>query len=122
MHQIDLTVRFCVCRNADAEICESNSAVVHPHNSFAGWPPMAGLGAFYEIGVSCSGEPDSATGYLLNISEIDRAVRSVVIPMIQRHFSSASPPGIGTAILNIIDSLRHELNGDVTAVVWRLSP
>ena len=67
------TVRFCLSR--------SGSPLSLPRsNTHAGWPPMIGLGAYWEITVQLEGEPDPRTGYVLRIDYVDTAVREHVIP------------------------------------------
>ena len=51
-------------------------------NGYGGKPAMAGLGRFYEVTVRCAGEPDASTGYLINIKEIDAAVREGASPIL----------------------------------------
>jgi 6-pyruvoyltetrahydropterin/6-carboxytetrahydropterin synthase len=53
-------------------------------NTFAAWPPMRGLGRYYELTVTCRGEADAASGYFLNIKVIDQAVRQHVLPGLER--------------------------------------
>ncbi|MFM9957549.1 MAG: 6-carboxytetrahydropterin synthase [Phycisphaerales bacterium] len=45
---------------------------------------MRGLGRYYEIEAVCIGEPDPRTGYLVNIKDVDLAVRSAVVTLIER--------------------------------------
>jgi len=51
-------------------------------NGYAGKPTPRGLARFYEFEVACRGEPDAQTGYLINIQDVDRAVRERVAPMV----------------------------------------
>src|SRR3954452_19742566 len=53
-------------------------------NGYAGSPPVRGLGRHYEVQVTCAGDPDPITGYLINIKEVDRAVRDGAVPVITR--------------------------------------
>src|SRR5262245_66068245 len=58
-------------------------------NGYAGVPSIRGLGRHYEIRVRCVGDNDPTTGYLLDIKDVDRAVRSAVVPLIQAAADSA---------------------------------
>jgi 6-pyruvoyltetrahydropterin/6-carboxytetrahydropterin synthase len=79
----------------------------------------AGLGAHYELVVTCRGEVDPTHGYLINIKEIDHAVRTHAIPLIQSALASpASHLPLPTAIL-LFQSL--PLPG-LQSVRWKLTP
>lgn len=123
MHDITRTVRFCVGNSPDPGLFAAHAdAAKKRHNSFAAWPSMTGLGAFYELEVSCRGLPDQATGYLLNISAIDQAVRSAAIPIVQRGFTTARQPSLSDMLSDILKALQSELGAQVSAVTWRLTP
>lgn len=113
------TVRFSV-NGPDA----SNGAHTHPvpaDNTFAAFPSMRGLGRHYELDIRCRGEIDPATGYFLNIKEIDRAVRASMIPAIAAasHRANADPY---TTLRDAIPALDADLRGTLASVRWRLSP
>lgn len=61
-------------------------AAVDPaaRNGYAGVPAVVGLGAHYELDVTCRGEVDHNTGYFLDIKAVDRATAATVIPAIAR--------------------------------------
>ena len=83
---------------------------------------MRGIGAYYELEVHCAGEPDPQTGYLLNISAIDEAVRQHAIPIIEhaaRHHPHRDP---ATVLAPITHALQAPLANSVRGVRWRLSP
>jgi 6-pyruvoyltetrahydropterin/6-carboxytetrahydropterin synthase len=114
------TVRFCV-NPSGAKHLRAPSAL-QDANSFAAAPAMRGLGAYYELVVGCVGQPDGATGYLLNISSIDRAVRSVAIPIIQDAFERHSGVEPARVLGDVLTALRQELGGIVDRVQWRMTP
>ncbi len=92
-------------------------------NGYAGNPPMTGLGAFYELVVGCRGEVSEIPGYLINIKEIDRAVRSAVVPALQRAFddqSFAREPG--EFLPSLLELLNEPLRGLVATLRWKLTP
>ncbi len=92
------------------------------HNTFAGWPAVPGLAAFYEMRVACVGRPDPMSGYLMNISRIDAAVREHVIPLVERT-AHATPGASAPRILrDALHLLRSALDDKVASVTWQLTP
>lgn len=53
-------------------------------NSYAGWPPALGAEPYLVLQGVIAGRPDPRTGYLVNISAIDRLFRSQSIPLVRR--------------------------------------
>lgn len=91
-------------------------------NGFAGAPAMRGLGRFYELTVGCRGEPDPVTGYLVNIKDIDRAVRHEALPVIHqfcREDPTAEPAVVMRVFLPRVD---RALEGIVDHCRWMLTP
>ena len=89
-------------------------------NGEGGKPPMRGFGAHYAFEVRCVGVPDPETGYLINIKEIDRAVRSGIVPRIARAArDGASPDSFIPTLLAEADKL---LPVAVRSVALHLSP
>ena len=92
------------------------------HNTFAGWPSMAAIGAYYEIEVTCRGEADPVTGYMMNISAIDRAVRRHALPIVASAVRDR-PHVQPAAVLNdVLAALQEPLDRRVASVRWRLNP
>lgn len=111
--RITRTVRFAVGGN-------SLDAAPEPDNSFAGAPSMHGLGAHYELDVSCRGEADPTTGYFINIKEIDRATRDVAIPLIADAFTKKDARS-ECVLREVFHSLKNALP-HLDRVRWRLTP
>ena len=120
MVELTRAVRFCI--NPDDRPWGAGD------NTFAAYPSFRGLGRYYELDVSCRGEVNPDTGYFLNIKQIDQAVRSGVVPMIEQAcrerpsiFAGALLPGI---VAELDKRLGHEANGKarVAKVRWRLTP
>ena len=80
MFRLTREVRFAV--NAR----EGAADVGPPANSYAGYPPLTGLGYFFTLRATIAGQLDPASGYLANIKEIDRLLRERAIP----HLTSAA--------------------------------
>lgn len=112
MVELTRTVRFAVGRHT------RGSASVH--NGYAGHPSLAGLGAHYELDISCRGEPDPVSGYCLNITRIDAAARERAIPIVERNAAAAGSDPTRT-LAAITPALAQCLPG-LARVRWRLSP
>ncbi len=84
-------------------------------------PDDAALGAFYELEVICRGEPDGATGYLMNISVIDEAVRAHAVDLLGDGVAgwvNGSDRTAGDVLVSVIEPLQAALNGSVRTVRW----
>jgi 6-pyruvoyltetrahydropterin/6-carboxytetrahydropterin synthase len=75
MFRLSREVRFCINPESTGP---ANAPIT---NSFAGYPPLLGLGHYLALEVTLLGEPSAQTGCLCNIKDIDRAVRQTAIPM-----------------------------------------
>lgn len=115
--RLSRTVRFCINDGGAPEPGPGAG-----DNTFAGHPSMRGLGRYYELEVVCRGPVDGATGYFLNIKEIDQAVRRVCVPAIERacrEDAGQAPAGVLGSVLGALDAA---LGGTVESVRWRLTP
>lgn len=86
---------------------------------------MRGLGAFYELVVGCRGTVSEVPGYLINIKEIDRAVRSALVPVLQTALSTqdaGSPREPGELLPTLLQLLHEPLHGLVATLRWKLTP
>ncbi len=113
MYELSRRVRFGV-----------SPAQLHGGDGPAGDEP-AGLGAFYELEVRCRGRPDSATGYVMNISEIDEAVRDRAVDRLREAMAgwvAGSDRPAGTVLAAVLETLQPALGHAVSAVRWWLSP
>jgi 6-pyruvoyltetrahydropterin/6-carboxytetrahydropterin synthase len=82
---------------------------------------MRGLGRHYEISVRCDGDADPVTGYLIDIKQIDRAVRGALIPIIQ-HTCDTAPESEPASLLPALARALHEALPGAATVRWCLSP
>ena len=81
-------------------------------NSYACKPGGEGLALFFELGVQLDGPVRDDTGFIINVAEIDKAVRKYVIPVFtnrikanynqSRHVSCAELAGFLADSLNMI--------------------
>ena len=53
-------------------------------NAYASKPPGQGLAVFLELAVELIGPVDADTGFLVNVTEIDRAAQAVAVPVFAR--------------------------------------
>jgi 6-pyruvoyltetrahydropterin/6-carboxytetrahydropterin synthase len=91
-------------------------------NGYAGSPSISGLGRHYELDIACRGQIDPLTSYLIDIKDVDKAVRSKAIPVIQRA-SLAQPAADAQEVLSeIVAGVRSVLATKLDSVRWRLSP
>lgn len=117
MFTLTRTVRFAVSAAPDAGQPSSNG--------YAGVPAMRGLGAHYELDVACAGDPDPVTGYVVSITDIDAAVRSAGVPIIERAFREApgaDPAGLVGDIASSVNDALKPHGASVSSLRWRLSP
>jgi len=86
---------------------------------------MRGLGRHYEVDLTCRGEPDAATGYLINIRDLDTAVRERVIPLIEeacRHTPWIQPTALLPACVAAVQERLAGSRARLQSLRWRLSP
>ncbi len=82
-------------------------------------------GTYSEIEVSCLGRPDPDSGYVMNISEIDAAVRGgagALLGDTMRAWAAGSARPAGPVLSQVADALRRRLGGALASIRWRLSP
>src|SRR5262245_35073238 len=117
MHLLSRTVRFAI--NPPELRATGPDAGA---NGFAGSPPFRGLARHYEIEVICEGSPDPVTGYLIDIKDVDRGVRSAVVPQIQQ--TCDSHPNTEPAVLlpAMVAALGTALPRPLRSLRWKLTP
>lgn len=116
MLELSRTVRFCL--SADGSLAR-DAAV---SNSFAAWPPMRGLGRYYELVVTCRGQADAVTGYFINIKQIDVAAREAALPLVAAAAQGQRSGGLGDLLRDMITALHGPLDGHVHSAELRLGP
>jgi 6-pyruvoyltetrahydropterin/6-carboxytetrahydropterin synthase len=73
MHKLSRLVRFSI----NPFLCEDSSGF----NPFASKPAGEGLAIFFELTVALVGEVKLATGFVINVNDIDKNVRKYVVPI-----------------------------------------
>lgn len=82
MHLLTRSVRFAI-----------NHGVSPPgSNGFAGNPAIDGFGRWFELLVTCRGNIDPVTGYLIDIKAVDSHVRTHALPLFERAVSERLDP------------------------------
>jgi 6-pyruvoyltetrahydropterin/6-carboxytetrahydropterin synthase len=116
MHRLTREVRFGIDVSTDE--------IVDGRNGFAGRPALTGLGHYFEFRLSLVGPIDPLSNYLRNITEIDRAVRTTLIP----HFRGVAlhrRPLAQSSAMHCVQLLEHQNAlpaATIDAAELRLSP
>jgi len=81
-------------------------------NSFVSKPAGEGLSIFFELFVELTGTVEPATGFVVNVTDIDKNVRKYVVPIfderIRQHFHRAKHIGF-LKLVEILGSVREQL-------------
>ena len=89
MHKLTRQVRFSI----NPFLSKENEGF----NSFVSMPAGEGLSIFLELSVEVAGEVEPATGFVVNVADIDKNVREFVVPVfaerIEKDFSRAEHIG-----------------------------
>ena len=84
---------------------------------------MRGLGRYYELEITATGDPDPTTGYLLNIKDIDRAAYATAIPLVAQTCVDAPQTEPAALMPALLEALSRALpGGRLESVRWRLTP
>lgn len=89
-------------------------------NGYAGRPAMRGFGSHYELTVRCRGEVDAAVGYLIDIQEIDHAVREVMLPGLAAGSAQGEEPA--HTLRSLLQPLAQKLRKPLASVRLNLTP
>lgn len=116
MLELTRTVRFSI--NPGPPEGDSSQGI----NGFSAAPCMRGLGRHYEIDVTCRGAVDARTGYLINIKTIDQAVRSLLVPIIDRACRERPETDPALLVRELLLETARALPVEVRGLRWRLSP
>lgn len=91
-------------------------------NTYAGSPGLTGLGRHYEAEVCCIGDVHPTYSYLIDIKDVDRAVRSVLVPAIEAEIARPTGSDPASILKQAMPALNDRLSGVLERVRWRLSP
>jgi 6-pyruvoyltetrahydropterin/6-carboxytetrahydropterin synthase len=111
-----------LCRTVRFAVNPPGSSLEPGPNGFAGSPPIRGLGRHYELRIICAGDADPRTGYLLDIKDIDRAARDLLIPTIQNACDRIPATEPSALLPDLYANLSATLGGVLSSLRWNLSP
>jgi 6-pyruvoyltetrahydropterin/6-carboxytetrahydropterin synthase len=122
MHRLGREVRFSLNPFTDV--------MVDGWNSFASKPAGEGLAIYLALFVELEGEVDPSTGFVVNVVDIDRAVRKHIVPVFAdgigaayRNKREVSLAGITTMLRNSWPKLVGRFGGaDLTRLTLALNP
>jgi len=75
-------------------------------NSFASKPAGEGLSIFLELSVEVAGEVEPATGFVVNVTDIDKNVREFAVPIFAERIRESYRKGKHIGLFEIADLLR----------------
>jgi len=101
VHRLTRQVRFSINTAPDDQLSAA------PTNSYAGHPTLTGLGHYFTLDVTLVGEPSTNSQYVLNIKDIDRAVRERAIPRVGKAIRSNTFGGGARLLLELFDTLKN---------------
>ena len=76
-------------------------------NSFSSNPSGEGLSLYFDLGVGLAGQAEMSTGFVVNVTEIDKSVRKFVIPLFASSLREAFRAGKHIGFSQIIRLLRE---------------
>ncbi|MEM7230430.1 MAG: 6-carboxytetrahydropterin synthase [Planctomycetota bacterium] len=114
--ELTRTVRGCMSLTGD-------DWSIHPrHNTFSGWPSMAGLGMYIELDVTVRGRPDPKTGYLIGIQHLDAMVRDHAWPILARAIADERTVQPERLLHTLLHAMQSHAPCPLVAVAWQLTP
>lgn len=122
MHKLARQVRFSINPFLPAD--------VSGFNPFTSEPTGEGLAIFLELAVEIAGEVDKATGFVVNVSEIDKKVRQYTVPIFAQRLRDEFRAGrnIGwQGIVELLEAAKQVLSdkfgtGRVSEIGLKLNP
>ncbi len=98
MHKLSRQVRFSINPFLSKD---SNGS-----NAFVSQPTSEGLSIFFELTVTLAGEVEPATGFVVNVTDIDGNVRKYVVPVFVRQIRENFRQGKHIGFVEIIELLK----------------
>lgn len=91
-------------------------------NTYAGWPPFAGLARHYAFEIACEGRLHPQYSYLIDIKDVDRAVRATLIPAFEHAVRDGVPDDGRRLLADSAQRLAERLHGLLRHARWHASP
>jgi 6-pyruvoyltetrahydropterin/6-carboxytetrahydropterin synthase len=101
MHKTGRQVRFSINPFLPQDSCG--------YNSFASQPAGEGLSMFFELSVEVAGEVEPATGFVVNVIDIDKNVREFVVPIFAERIRENYRQGKHIGLFELAELLRSAL-------------
>ena len=98
MHKLARRVRFSVNPFLSEEMLGSNS--------FASKPAGDGLSVFLELSIEVAGDVEPSTGFVVNVSDIDKNARQFVVPIFAERIKADFQQGKHIGLCDIAELLR----------------
>ena len=98
MHKLSRQVRFSI----NPFLSEDSNG----SNAFASQPTGEGLSIFFELTITLAGEVEPATGFVVNVTDIDGNVRKYVVPIFARRIRENFRNGKHIGFAEIIELLK----------------
>jgi len=76
------------------------------YNSYASKPAGEGLALFFELSLALNGEIEPATGFVVNVVDIDRCVRKYVVPIFAEQIGDSFRDGREIQLCGIAELLK----------------
>ncbi len=76
-------------------------------NSYASKPTSEGLSFYFGLWVEVSGQADPATGFVVNVSDIDKAVRKYAAPILSRIIRESFKSRRDLSLVDIVGFLKN---------------
>lgn len=83
---------------------------------------MTGLGRHYELDLELVGELDATQSYMIDIKEVDKAVRAAALPLLQEACDARPWESPAATMLRFMPPLNAALHGRLDRCRLRLSP
>jgi 6-pyruvoyltetrahydropterin/6-carboxytetrahydropterin synthase len=99
MHKLARKVRFSI----SPFLTEDSPG----YNSFASKPAGEGLSLFFEMNVELAGPVDAATGFVVNVADIDSSVREYVVPIFSKRVREEFGRGRHISFTDLAEILRQ---------------
>ena len=99
MHKLVRHVRFSINPFLPADALGSNS--------FASKPSGEGLALFFELGVGLVGQADPATGFVVNVTDIDKYARQYAVPIFAKEIRKYFRDGKHIGLFKVVGLLRE---------------
>jgi len=102
MHKLVRNVRFSINPFLPQELSG--------YNSFSSKPAGDGLAMFFELGVGLVGQAESDTGFVINVTDIDKNVREYVVPIFSEYVKSNYAQKKHIGFKQIVELLKRTFN------------